>query len=102
MFFPAKNRSSRSYPAKRNWRDAVVLASRSDTGEGEAFTGGGMFFPAKNRSSRSPRTGPCSGTLVEGRLLTFFSMSSRSALIRDLALSCIALPKDPDAGSSPA
>ena len=26
-------------PAKRNWREAVVLASRSDTGEGEAFTG---------------------------------------------------------------
>jgi len=34
-------------PAKRNWRDAVVLASRSDTGEGEAFTGGGMLFPPK-------------------------------------------------------
>ena len=26
-------------PAKRNWRDAVVLAPRSVTGEGEAFTG---------------------------------------------------------------
>ena len=38
------------------------------------------------------RTGPRSWTLVEGRPLTFFSLSSRSALIRDLS-SCSFCPK---------
>ena len=43
-FFETLHPPSFLQPAKRNWRDAVVLASRSDTGKGEAFTGGGMFF----------------------------------------------------------
>jgi hypothetical protein len=40
----------------------------------------------------SPRTGPRSWTKYEGRLLAFFSLSSRSALIRDLS-SCSFCPK---------
>jgi len=34
-------------PAERNWHREAILACVSKTGEGEAFTGGGMLFPPR-------------------------------------------------------